>query len=80
MDSGLRDARCGTILVVASRHCEERSSPGNNLTDKGTIILGSRRFFSSFAEIIKIQVIWIPSVDNNLENNGIEFHWWGGSN
>ena len=39
MDSGLRDARLGTILVVASRHCEARSSPIRYLTDKSTIIL-----------------------------------------
>ena len=28
----------GTILVVASRHCEVRSSPARYLTDKSTII------------------------------------------
>ena len=38
MDAGLRDARLGTNPVVASRHCEARSSPVRYLTDKSTII------------------------------------------
>ena len=53
MDSGLRDARRGTIHVIAMRHCEARSGLGHDLTDKSTIIWWNGRIILLYFEKLR---------------------------